>query len=106
MCDGHHALLASAVARGFPYSLPPGRDLSGHGRDAGAGVLGDAFDGFCYLAVWSIVGLLLLYVQVLGVLADDHKVNRVREGRRWRNGFDGSDIGVKVEALAESNDGR
>ena len=66
--------------------------------------LGDAF--YCFgdftRAIWGREGALFFYVEVFCVFADDDEVNRAFGGQ---GGFDGADVGVKVELFAEGDDG-
>lgn len=80
-------------------------DLTGDGGNARRGPLGNALDGLGDLAVGTLLGCLLLHVQVLGVLADDDQVNGLAVAAAG-GGLDGADVGVQVELLAESDDGR
>jgi hypothetical protein len=105
VCDGDDGALGGVGAGAVADALSPGRDLAGHVGDAVAGALGDALDGLGDLAVGTIVGLLLLDVQVLGVLADDDEVDRVGECGGGSDGLDGPHVGVQVQALAEADDG-
>ena len=79
------------------------RNVAGHGGDAERGLFGDALDGLGDFAVGSVVRLLLLDVEVLGVLADDDHVNGLGGAQ---DGLDGADVGVEVEALAKGDNGR
>jgi len=99
---GRLAGLASRVAD----TLATESNVTGHGSDTTRGTLGDALDGLGDLAVLGVVCLLLLDVQVLGVLADNDKVNGVGEHGGVLDALDGTNVGVQVEALAESDNGR
>lgn len=105
VCNGHDGILGCAVASAGPDALSPRCDLTSHAGNAVAGILGDALDGLGDLAIGSIVGLLLLDVQILGVLADNDKVDGVGECGGGNDRLDGTDVGVKVEALTEADNG-
>lgn len=104
VCDGDYCVLGCA-ASAVPDAQSPCGDLTGHVGNAVAGVLGNALDGLGDLAIGAIVGLLLLDVEVLGVLADNDKVDGVGEGGGRDDRLDGSDVCVEVQALAEADDG-
>jgi hypothetical protein len=103
--DGNHWL---GVGRGSGRSgadiLAAEGNLTSDGGDAHGGTLGDALDGLGNLAVGALNGALLLHVQVLGVLADDDKVDGFAIAAAG-GGLDRADIGVEVELLAESDNG-
>jgi hypothetical protein len=66
------------------------------------GGLGDTLDSLGDLgSVLEGTGGLLLNVKVLGVLADDDKVDGVSAG----DGLDGTDVGVESETLTEGDNG-
>lgn len=69
-------------------------------------MLGDALDGLGDLAIGGIIRLLFLDIQIFGVLADDDEIDGVGEGGGGSHGLDGADVGVQVESLAESDNGR
>jgi len=99
---GRLAGLASRVAD----TLATESNVTGHGGDTARGTLGDALDGLGDLAVLGVVCLLLLDVQVLGVLADNDKVNGVGEHGGVLDALDGTNVGVQVKTLAEGDNGR
>lgn len=101
--DGDERRLVDAGDTSLPDLLASQSDLTSHGGDPGAGLVGDALDSLGDLSVGTIVGLLLLDVQVLGVFTDDDHVNGVLCGH---DSLDGADVGVEVQSLAEGNDGR
>lgn len=105
VCDGDDGTLGSVATGAVPDTLSPCCDLASHVGDAVAGVLGNAFDGLGDLAVGTIVCLLLLHIKILGVLADNDKVDGVRESGGRDDRLDGSDVCVKVQALAEADNG-
>lgn len=105
VCDGDNGTLGGVATSAVPDTLSPCCDLTSHVGDTVAGVLGNALDGLGDLAVGSIVGLLLLDVKILGVLTDNDKVNGVGESGGRDDRLDGSDVCVKVEALAEADNG-
>lgn len=105
VCDGDDGTLGGVTTSAVPDTLSPCCDLTSHVRDAVAGVLGNALDGLSNLAVRAIVCLLLLHVKILGVLTDNNKVDGVRESGGRYDRLDGSDVCVKVQALAEADNG-
>lgn len=103
--DGDHGLAVGGSTGGSGAdTLAAQSDLTSNGGDAVGGTLGDALDGLGDLAVGALHGALLLHVQVLGVLTDDDQVNGLAVAATG-GGLDGTDVGVQVELLAESNDG-
>jgi hypothetical protein len=104
VCDGDDGILGCVTASAFPDTLSPRCNLASHVGNAVAGVLGNALDGLGNLAVGSIVGLLFLDIEILSVLADDDEVNGIGEGCGRNDRLDRSDVGVKVQTLAEADD--
>lgn len=94
-----------------PDLLTPLGNGTGHASNAERGRLGDLLDGLCHGAVGRLVRAFTLDVQVLGVFADDNKVDRraaVGPGRRRHeraHRLDGPDVGVQVELFAQCNNG-
>lgn len=84
--------------------MPGQGDLARLGRDAEGSFFRDAFDGFGDLAgtVGSIIGFLLLDVEIFRVFAHDDEVDLFGGGG---DGFHGADVGVEVELFAEGDDG-
>lgn len=104
--DGNHGLVTGRDGGGSGADvLAAERNLTGDVGDAERGMLGDTLDGLGNLAVGTLDGALFLHVQVLGVLADDDKVNGLAIAVTG-GGLDRADVGVQVELLAESDNGR
>lgn len=103
--DGDHGLVTGRDGgRGADF-LATESDLTGDIGDAERGALRDALDGLGNLAVGALGGALLLHVQVLGVLANNDQINWLA-GAVTGGSLYGTDIGVQVELLAKSNNGR
>lgn len=94
--DGDEGALVGGSAGALAHSLPPEGNLTSHVGNAEGGLLADALDGLGDLAVGSIVRLLLLDVEILGVLTDDDEVDRVGEHGGVLDRLDGADVGVEV----------
>lgn len=103
--DGEQRGRVVALSSGGAKALTGKRQLQRNLSNALGGGLGDALDGLGDAgAVGESARHLLLDVQVLGVFADDDKVDGLRVGVGG-HALDGADVGVQVEALAERDDG-
>lgn len=104
--DGNHGLVTGRGGGGSGADvLATERNLTGDVGDTERGVLGDTLDGLGNLAIRTLDGALFLHVQILGVLADDDQVNGLAITVAG-GGLDRADVGVQVELLAESDNGR
>lgn len=104
--DGNHGLVTGRGGGGSGADiLATERNLTGDVGDAERGVLGDTLDGLGNLAVGALDGALFLHVQILGVLADDDQVNGLAIAVA-SGGLNRANVGVQVELLAESDNGR
>lgn len=99
--DGELSTVVVALGALLASSLAGQGELKSNLSDASRGTLGDTLDGLGDLgAILKGAGGLLLDVEILGVLADDDEVGV------GVYGLDGADVGVEIELLAESDDGR
>lgn len=103
--DGDHGLVTGRNGGSVADFLAAERNLTSDVGDAERGMFGDTLDGLGDLAVRALDGALFLHVQVLGVLADDDQVNGLAIAVAG-GGLDRANIGVQVELLAESDNGR
>lgn len=101
--DGDEGLGVDAGVAGVADLLATEGDVSSHGGDTERSLLGDALDSLCDLTLGSIIRLLLLNIEILGVLPHNNHINSlaVRADRLHR-----TNIGVQIELLAQSDDGR
>lgn len=103
--DGDHGLFTGRGGGSGADVLAAERNLTGDVGDAERGLLGDTLDGLGDLAVRALDGALFLHVQVLGVLTDDDQVNGLAIAVAGGS-LNGADVGVQVELLAQSDNGR
>ena len=105
MGDGDHGLFTGRGGGSGADVLAAERNLTGDVGDAERGLLGDTLDGLGDLAVRALDGALFLHVQVLSVLTDDDQVNGLAIAVAGGS-LNGADVGVQVELLAQSDNGR
>ena len=103
--DGDHGLVTGRGGGSLADALTAERNLTGDVGDAERCMLGDTLDGLGNLAVRGVDGALFLHVQVLGVLADDDQINGLAVAVAG-GCLDRADVGVQIELLAESDNGR
>ena len=103
--DGDHGLVTGRAGGSRADALTAERNLTGDVGDAERCMLGDTLDGLGNLAVRGVDGALFLHVQVLGVLADDDQINGLAVAVAG-GCLDRADVGVQIELLAESDNGR
>ena len=103
--DGDHGLVTGRGGGSGADVLAAERNLTGDVGDAERGLLGDTLDGLGDLAVRALDGALFLHVQVLSVLTDDDQVNGLAIAVAGGS-LNGADVGVQVELLAQSDNGR
>lgn len=101
--DGDDGALVDAGNTRVTDLLSAKSDVTSHGSNAQRSLLGNALDGLGYLALGGVAGSLLLDVEILGVFTNDDHVDGLG-GRE--DSLDGSNVGVEVETLAESHNGR
>lgn len=103
--DSDHGLGTGRGGGSRADALAAECNLTGDVGDAERGMLGNTLDSLGNLAVRGIDGALFLHVQVLGILADDDQVNGLAVAVAGSS-LDRADVGIQVELLAESHNGR
>lgn len=101
--DGNERRLVDAWGTSLSDLLASQGNLTSHGGNSGASLVGDALDSLGNLAIGAVVGLLLLDVQILGVLTDDDHIDGLSGGQ---DSLDGTDVGVEIQLLAKGDNGR